>query len=222
MRRVAHFLAVVSCCPSGGVSHVVGLSSESERGIGGESLLGDSRGEIAGSFRLTSYWISYEHEVPAGPLVEQLCDLNERPIATVSAAFADQCRMQGTCRLSDRRMLNAAKRCNCAGGLCFDTINPRRFPWGRGSSQRPLVPFRSVATDRGVVPSGATVYLAELDGLKLPDGQVHDGCVIADDTGGEIRGMELDFFVARRKFWFGVRRELPAKVTAYVDSPRCL
>lgn len=35
-------------------------------------------------------------------------------------------------------------------------------------------------------------------------GFVHDGCVIADDTGGGIDGNQLDLFVGRRGYYLGV------------------
>ena len=35
-------------------------------------------------------------------------------------------------------------------------------------------------------------------------GFVHDGCVVADDTGGGIDGNQLDLFVGRRGYYLGV------------------
>ena len=33
---------------------------------------------------------------------------------------------------------------------------------------------------------------------------MHDGCVVADDTGGHIGGNRLDLFVGRRAYFLGI------------------
>ena len=35
-------------------------------------------------------------------------------------------------------------------------------------------------------------------------GYVHDGCVVADDTGGHIDGNRLDLFVGRKGYFLGL------------------
>ena len=35
-------------------------------------------------------------------------------------------------------------------------------------------------------------------------GYVHDGCVVADDTGGGIDGHQLDLFVGRHAYFLGL------------------
>lgn len=75
----------------------------------------------------------------------------------------------------------------------------------------PLTPFRTLAADigyqkyasvdpkwkgkGGLVPAGTHVYIKEYDGLKLPDGRIHDGWFIVNDTGGAIFGAHFDVFV---------------------------
>ena len=101
----------------------------------------------------------------------------------------------GNGRLPDGRTLVVAGACACARSPCFrdETQNP----WGTGAGDRPLIPFRSVAVDRTVVPIGTRLYIEELDGIAFPGAALalHDGCVTADDTGGRIVGAKLDFFV---------------------------
>jgi 3D (Asp-Asp-Asp) domain-containing protein len=54
-----------------------------------------------------------------------------------------------------------------------------------------------------MIPIGTKIYIKDFDGMKLPDGQVHDGWWIAADRGGRIkhsngsgrRGSQLDLFV---------------------------
>jgi 3D (Asp-Asp-Asp) domain-containing protein len=76
-----------------------------------------------------------------------------------------------------------------------------QHPWGYGVQDKALVPFRSIAVDPSVIPYGSHLYIRELDGVTMPGdpsygGFVHDGCVSADDTGGDIIGMHVDFFAA--------------------------
>ena len=98
-----------------------------------------------------------------------------------------------------------------------------RFPFGRGNGERPLIPYKSVAVDPKIVPIGEPMYIPELDGLVLPDGTVHDGCVRADDTGGHIKGNHVDFFVVT---YAGFKELLEQTdgldhITPHVQAPRC-
>src|SRR5262249_44013800 len=75
-----------------------------------------------------------------------------------------------------------------------------RAPWGAGA-RLPLIPFRVLAHNpKTEAPLyGRTVYIQQLDGLRLPTGEVHNGMWV----GGDCRGMappraRVDFFVRRR------------------------
>jgi hypothetical protein len=53
------------------------------------------------------------------------------------------------------------------------------------------------------------LYVPLLEGRTMPGrapwgGFVHDGCVVADDTGGHIGGNRLDLFVGRRAYFLGI------------------
>jgi 3D (Asp-Asp-Asp) domain-containing protein len=96
-----------------------------------------------------------------------------------------------------------------------------------GAAQRPLAPFRSVAVDSSLVAIGTRLYIPELDGKTMPGqapwgGFVHDGCVIADDRGGNIRGKQLDFFTARRGHYESLTKRLGLRrVTVHDGGDRC-
>lgn len=106
----------------------------------------------------------------------------------------------------------------------------------------PLVPFRTLAADIGIVkyanaepkwkgkgglvPPGTHVYIKEYDGLRLPDDGTHDGWFIVNDTGGGIFGVHLDVFVGSRalrrrvklpdfgQVWFdGIEHRIPPGYT---------
>ena len=75
--------------------------------------------------------------------------------------------------------------------------------WGTAGSGRPLQPFRTVAVDPKLIKLGSLLYVPLLEGRTMPGrapwgGFVHDGCVVADDTGGGINGKQLDLFVGAR------------------------
>ena len=71
-------------------------------------------------------------------------------------------------------------------------------PYGNGRANWWLVPWRTLATDTSVIPSGSLVYIPKADGINvtLPSGQVvaHDGYFLAADTGKGIIGNHVDLF----------------------------
>lgn len=130
------------------------------------------------------------------------------PIAEVSKAYATQLAVQGTGKLRDGRILNIWGACNCQHSPCFKVT---RAQWGTAGSGKPLQPFRTVAVDPRVVKLGSLLYVPLLEGRTMPGrqpwgGYVHDGCVVADDTGGHIIGNRIDLFVGRKAYFVGLGR----------------
>lgn len=99
---------------------------------------------------------------------------------------------------------------------------------------RPLVPFRSLASDTGyfpgceprflgkggLVPTGTRVFIPEAAGKAFPDGKPHDGWFHVHDTGSAIVGAHFDVFVGSR-VWARAAWNLPAICHAWfqlVDS----
>lgn len=144
-------------------------------------------------------------------------------LGAVPDRFAWELRMEGSGILNDGRIINYAGPCNYGYGTCFEELNIKRHPFGRGARRRPLVPFKSVAIDPQVVPIGDPLYIPELDGIPLPDGSVHDGCVRADDTGGGIKKQKMDFFVVTYGNFRFLLSELWNRqvITPHVQAPRC-
>lgn len=58
-----------------------------------------------------------------------------------------------------------------------------------------IYPWYSIATDPTVIPPGTIVYITELDGLRLSNGETLNGYFVAADTGGAIKGNSIDVFV---------------------------
>ncbi len=128
------------------------------------------------------------------------------PITKVSKEFAAALALQGTGQLRDGRVLNVWGHCSCDHSPCFKVTESK---WGTAGTGRPLQPFRTVAVDPKVVKLGSLLHVPILEGRTMPGrppwgGFVHDGCVVADDTGGGIDGHQLDLFVGRKGYYLGV------------------
>jgi 3D (Asp-Asp-Asp) domain-containing protein len=181
-------------------------------------------------FALRFYWLAREADFDEtdeiqGADVDEV-DLYTRDgmlIGSYSYKFAWHLRMEGSGLLLDGRVLNTHGNCRYGLGKCFETLDARKHPFGRGAGQRPLIPFKSVAVDPRIVPIGEPIYIPEFDGLRLPDGSIHDGCVRADDTGGGIKKRKMDFFVVS----YGNFRFLldglwgVTWMTPHIETPRC-
>jgi len=174
-----------------------------------------------GKFDITFYYVIGEDEIraklpkraandetlasiaPSADIVTLYEPTKCMPIASVSSEFASELQMQGTGKLHDGRLLNIWGGCGCARKPCFKVTETQ---WGTSGSGRPLQPFRTVAVDRRLIKLGSLLYIPLLEGRTMPGrapwgGYIHDGCVVADDTGGHINGNQLDLFVGR-KGWF--------------------
>lgn len=148
-----------------------------------------------GSFALTYYWVATE--APGTPNTK-IYDAKCGVLATVTAEFAGDLATAGTGRLRDGRTLTTDGECTCPRSPCFRFIDER---WGIGAGNRSLVPFRSVAVDRNVIPIGTKLWIKEIAGLDVDQLFPHDGCVVADDVGGNITGAKLDWFVGDRALY---------------------
>lgn len=147
----------------------------------------------------------------------------------VSERFACALRLEGSGLMMDDRVINYAGQCPYGYGTCFEQLDIRDHPFGRGSKYSrnaafpPLIPFKSVAVDKNVIRLGEPLYIPEFDGLQLPDGSIHDGCVRADDTGGGIKKRKMDFFVVTYgNFRYLLEQLLNVSwITPQVAAPRC-
>jgi 3D (Asp-Asp-Asp) domain-containing protein len=152
-------------------------------------------GSVATAVELTA-------AVPTSNRVTLFAAHDCQPIAQVNRAFAAAAEMQGTGKLRDGRTVNVTGACECDHSPCLRVTGSL---WGTGA-RKALAPFRTVAVDRKLVPLGQLLYIPALEGRTMPGrapwgGFVHDGCVVAEDTGGAISGKRLDFFVARKSYY---------------------
>ncbi len=174
-------------------------------------------------FRLSFYWLAYESEYANEKYDVDIYDKYGFWIGRYPSAFVYELTLEGTGILRDGRILNYDGHCPYGVGTCFDTLDPKEHPMGRGVQNRPLEVFRSVAVDPILIPIGSPIYVPEIVGMEMPDGTRHDGCLRADDMGGAIKGGKLDFFVesyfnfkylADQLWWY-------MRATPHLDEPRC-
>ena len=141
----------------------------------------------------------------------------------VPERYAWSLRLEGSGIMRDGRVINYTGKCPYGYGTCFEQLDIAEHPFGRGNKGRPLIPFKSVAIDPHLVPIGEPLYIPEFDGLLLPDGSIHDGCVRADDTGGGIKKRKMDFFVVTYGNFRFLLDELEnlTWITPHIQAPRC-
>lgn len=154
-----------------------------------------------------------------------------QPIAEVPKSFHDTLCVQGSGKLARGQTVSFAKRdCACAAEcprtgshICFEALDPQRFPWGRGAAGTPIVPLRTVAADSEVLPLGSVVYIAAFDGLPLDDGTSHDGCFVVQDRGSKVKGDHLDVFTGDKHGTARFREAVPKDGVAdvVVGSDKC-
>ena len=187
---------------------------------GGAAPASGEPGAALGSFELTYYWITEESAFGGSDSVS-LYDDSCHELSKVPQGFADAIKLEGTGRLTDGTVLNYSGSCGCPTSPCYFAVDAEH-PWGQGVQSRALVPFRSVAVDKSVVPYGSSLYIEQLDGVQMPGeapwgGFVHDGCVSADDTGSAIIGKQSNCprvihpSASKPMCWSGSRKNSTAK-----------
>lgn len=154
------------------------------------------------------------------------------PIARVTAAFHDSVCVQGSGRLDDGATVSFARRgCACAAlcprsgqQICFERLDPARFPSGRGAMGRAITPLRTVAVDTALIPLGTSVYIPEYAGVLRPDGAAHDGCFLAEDRGVAVVGQHIDVFTGDPTITARWNAAVPSNrgVHVYPNHPFCV
>jgi 3D (Asp-Asp-Asp) domain-containing protein len=150
------------------------------------------KGEI-GTFSPTFYRILDEDspEWTAEPPTVELRGCDGEYIASVSQRYKHHLDIEGSGRLRGGLVVNIGGTHD--GERCW--LQPSEAPYGLGEDGNGLIPYRSLAVDPRVIKLGTVLYIPALDGIRLPNGELHDGLVIAHDTGSAIIGYRIDVFV---------------------------
>jgi 3D (Asp-Asp-Asp) domain-containing protein len=188
-------------------------------------------GRVLGSFRNTYYDFPSEADFSGDSVA--LKNTKCKTIKSVARSFYEAVCVQGSGTLSTGSTISFAKRdCECAAlcprtgqHICFDELDAKAFPWGRGATGRAITPLLTVAVDTDLVPLDTPIYIPEFDGVARDPSRtsVHDGCFIAQDRGVRVKGQHIDIFTGHREItalWNGL---VPSNrgVTVVLDSPRC-
>lgn len=188
-------------------------------------------GRSLGSFRNTYYDFPSETDFD-GPKVS-LMNASCNSIASVPRGFFEAVCVQGSGTLRRGATVSFARRdCTCAEvcprtsqKICFDELDGRAFPWGRGATGKAITPLLTVAVDSEVVPLGTAIYVPEYDGLpRDPAGSMaHDGCFVAQDRGLKVKGNHVDIFTGHTSTTLLWNRLVPSNrgVTVVLDHPKC-
>lgn len=179
-------------------------------------------------FRNTYYDFPKED---AGPKNATIYDASCKALTNVTQDFHDRVCVQGSGRLSTGETVSFAKRdCDCAAvcprtnqKICFERLDPARFPTGRGALGKPITPLRSVAVDSSVIPLGTVLFIPEFKGVSLPEGGRHDGCFVAEDRGMKVVGRQIDVFTGDPAATIRLNALVPSNrgVRVYADDARC-
>jgi 3D (Asp-Asp-Asp) domain-containing protein len=187
-------------------------------------------GRALGTFRNTYYDFPRQQD-HRGNLVG-LMNARCQPIARVPQSFFEAVCVQGSGSLEGGGTVSFAKRdCPCADvcprtgqRICFDTLDPIAFPWGRGAAGTAITPMKTLAADTAVLPMGTVVYIPELDGAPRGEtGASHDGCFVVEDRGLKVTGEHVDIFTGHAAQTALMNERVPSNqgVTVVVAAPRC-
>ncbi|HET7539641.1 MAG TPA: 3D domain-containing protein [Polyangiaceae bacterium] len=188
-------------------------------------------GRVLGTFRNTYYDFPSEADF-SGELVA-LKNPRCKTIKSVTRGFYESLCVQGSGTLSSGSTVSFAKRdCECAElcprtgqHICFDELDAKTYPWGRGATGRAITPLVTIAVDSALIPLDTPVYIPEYDGIPRDPARsaVHDGCFIAQDRGVRVTGEHVDVFTGHREITALWNNLVPSNrgVTVIVDHPRC-
>lgn len=141
----------------------------------------------------------------------------------LSGLFADTCdfctaSLEGTAYVTDSlgnvTVINFAKSADsslvdCRACKKYSSSKLKVENWGKtlwtksegfgdGVKNYRLIPFRTIAVDKDVIPYGTVIYIPAAKGklVSLPNGELmtHDGYFFAGDTGGAIKKNHIDIF----------------------------
>lgn len=141
------------------------------------------------SIRATIYYAALESDYPKGSDAAFTAK-DSSILYQSSSVFLTKATIEGSARLLDGRTLTVDGIVN----------NLQRWRWttkgyGEDAIGCPLVPFRTAAIDPTKIKMRTILFLPRTVGLKLPNGDAHDGVWYAADTGSMIKGDRIDLFV---------------------------
>lgn len=148
----------------------------------------------------------------SGSKTKKLKDKNGKKIAKVAKTTYDKFQMEGTGLLKSGTMVNLGS----GGKSVFMKVDRKKAPYGLGSNSKALVPWVSVAAND--IALGTTLYIKDLDGISLPNGKKHNGCVRVDDRSWSMGGCQIDFFLLQFSSYQQFNKKVASKVKVVEKS----
>ncbi len=128
--------------------------------------------------------------------VQTVKNVRGEPIAQVCSEAYKSCLKQGTCLLNQAnglRLISFTTRRDTIP-LFSDQLK-RECPYGLGLKDICLDPYHTVAANLNHYNLGDVIYVPSISGVKLPDGEIHDGYFIVRDSGTNLKTEKrFDFF----------------------------
>ncbi|MES2803520.1 MAG: 3D domain-containing protein [Bdellovibrionota bacterium] len=113
----------------------------------------------------------------------------------VCAVDYKTCVIEGTCAIIDDEVTVINYVDQKAGVPLFTEVDKDKCPYGLGVKNICLDPYYTVAADLTYHDPGDVIFVEEMKGTKLPNGEVHAGFFIVRDRGGAIKGANrFDFY----------------------------
>jgi hypothetical protein len=128
---------------------------------------------------------------------KNILDPNGKVIIEVCSSIYKSCLMEGSCtiELEDKKTISLNYFHIVDGVRRFKVDTKLTCPYGFGSRSICLDPFYSIAADITKLPLGSVIYIPEVVGTHLPNGDKHSGYFIVRDIGEAIVGENrFDFF----------------------------
>lgn len=121
---------------------------------------------------------------------------DKKPIAPLCYSHIKNCMMQGSCAvIKNQKRLLLNYRSFIAKEPIFSILEQTECPYGRGPRNVCLEPYYTIAADLNFHKLGDVIYVPDLKGITLPNGEIHDGFFMVRDTGGKIKGRDrFDFY----------------------------
>jgi|SaaInlStandDraft_7_1057024.scaffolds.fasta_scaffold90612_2 3D (Asp-Asp-Asp) domain-containing protein len=172
--------------------------------------------------KITYYWTASFNNVYCDDDEYALKNVKQETIAKVPTQYAAVLWTEGAGFLADGRLVNLVN-CENFEEATFMVVDQNKFPCGLSSTGTPLVPLKTVAVDKTVIPLGSSVYIPNFRGLNHK-GETHDGCFIATDTGHSCKGKHIDIFVNKKESYLEIEKNADTygkDVEVIINSDKC-
>ncbi|AZZ36321.1 murein transglycosylase [Bdellovibrio sp. qaytius] len=119
-----------------------------------------------------------------------------KAVLKVCANDYKTCAIEGTCAIKHDGEVTIINYVEQRNGIdLFKAVDKETCPYGLGVKNICLDPYYTVAADLTYHDPGDVIFVEEMKGTKLPNGEVHDGFFIVRDKGGAIKGANrFDFY----------------------------